>query len=65
MASRQAVRSCSKWLSISVLEGVLELVERLVLGVEERPIAGEEVVVYHFSKRHLIPPGCHVAVARA
>jgi hypothetical protein len=44
--------------SISILEGMLELVERLIFSVQESPVAGEEVVVYHFGKRHLIPPGC-------
>jgi hypothetical protein len=36
--------------AITVLKGVLELVERHIFGVQKGPIAGQEVVVDHLGK---------------
>ena len=44
-ADRQAARSSLEVRTVAVLVRVLELVERVIFGVEELAVAAEEVVV--------------------
>lgn len=39
--------------SVTVLEGVFQLIEGRVLGVEQSPITSEEMVVDHFRQGHV------------